>query len=123
MSPLVSWFTLKYLITGASENVDRMKHLCAACICVPAAFGLIPLLPGVPHHAGDVNLGEGFCYWNLSADAVAASTMILTTSLMIVTVAINCRALCRLGKELSGSRQKRSTLIVLMLTYTVTWIA
>lgn len=121
LAPLLSWFTLECLINGSSQNVGYMRWLCVACLFSTIVLGLIPALPGVRHYAGYVSLGEGFCYWDLAADSVAAFIAVLTTSLIGVMFAINGKAVYILGREESASTQKRRTLLALMSSYAITW--
>mmetsp|Transcript_64839 Transcript_64839/g.179801 ORF Transcript_64839/g.179801 Transcript_64839/m.179801 type:complete len:296 (+) Transcript_64839:84-971(+) len=120
LAPLLSWFTLEFLIADSSKDAGRTKLLCATCLLAATFLGLIPLLPGVP---GYVALGEGFCYWDMAAVPVAGFFLVVMILLMGAMFALNGRALYLLGQSgASGTRAKCGTLLALVSSYAVTWI-
>lgn len=119
IAPLLSWFTLEFLIRSSSKDAGRTKLLCAACFVAAIVLGLSPLLPGVP---GYVSMGEGFCYWDMAATGVAVFFLVVMILLMGAMFALNGRALYHLGQSGAGTRGKCVTLFAIVFSYVVTWI-
>jgi hypothetical protein len=122
MAPVLSWFTLSCLIGGSTKYVRYTKLMCGACLAAALILGTIPLLPGARDKIGYAAMGEGFCYWDLSAKPVAGIILVLTILLFIVVILLNCKSLISLSGVTSDRGAKCGTLIVLMVSYLVTWI-
>merc|ERR1712032_996207 len=110
---------------GASErSLGRWKWAGAACLLMAVIFGIIPTMPGVRDDAGYTALGEGFCYWDLTADGPAVVMLLLTVLLIGITIFLNYRSVraLHLQDEVDFKAEKYAITATLVTSYLFTWI-